>query len=325
MSQVFISYSRKDQSFVEQLHAALTYREKDTWVDWKDIPPTAKWIREIYDGIEAADNFLFVISPDSINSPICKKEIEHAIHHNKRFIPLIFRDVKSEHLPEPVATHNWINFRDNSEFNKSIESLLFTIDTDFDYVRTHTQLLLKALEWNTYGKDESYLLTGAELRMAEKWLASSTGKQPEPTLLHREHIATSTKVEQESKAQRHTRQQYSAIRDKALKEYIRPYLDQRKQDLENRKESLAKNGFLRFSKEVTDVEEEINGLLNFLDSGGRWHPEEPISVKALGAQEDYLESYEFACCGKSVLADRPPSRFRSDGCQASPILSEGDE
>ena len=78
-------------------------------------------------------------------------------------------------------------------------------------------------------------------------------------------------------------------------------------------------GFIElFGSMLARVEEEINGLLNFLDIGGNWHPEDPISVKALGAQEDYLEVFEFPCCGASVLSDRPPSRFRSDGCKVSP-------
>jgi hypothetical protein len=70
------------------------------------------------------------------------------------------------------------------------------------------------------------------------------------------------------------------------------------------------------------VEEELSGLLNFLDLGGKWHPQEPISIRDLGPQEDYLEVFQFPCCGKEVLADRAPSRFRSDGCTDSPILPE---
>jgi hypothetical protein len=320
MSQAFISYSRKDRRFVEQLREALAHRDRETWVDWEDIPPTAKWLREIYDGIEAADNFIFVISPDSVMSPICQKELAHAQEHNKRLIPILLRDVQSA-LPEPLSSHNWIRFGDAADFGRSIESLVSSIDTDFDYVRMHTQLLLKALEWSNFERDESYLLTGSELRMAGNWLEGSLGKKPEPTSLHRDFITASLQLEQESEAQRHTRRRYSAIRDRALKAYIRPYLDQRRQELEKRRESEFSRS-VRISKDVTDVEEEINGLLNFLDAGGRWHPEEPISVKALGAQEDYLEVFEFACCNKSVVADRPPSTFRSDGCQASPILED---
>ena len=65
MADVFISYSRKDKDFVRDLHEALAARERDTWVDWEDIPLTAEWLAEIYAGIEGADAFVFVISPDS--------------------------------------------------------------------------------------------------------------------------------------------------------------------------------------------------------------------------------------------------------------------
>lgn len=64
MSQAFISYSRKDKAFVQKLQQALAEQKRDVWVDWEDIPPTAQWLREIYDGIEAAENFIFIISPE---------------------------------------------------------------------------------------------------------------------------------------------------------------------------------------------------------------------------------------------------------------------
>ena len=51
MSDVFISYSRKDSDFVRQLHNALAVLDRDVWVDWEDIPLTADWWREICTGI----------------------------------------------------------------------------------------------------------------------------------------------------------------------------------------------------------------------------------------------------------------------------------
>ena len=70
MSDVFISYSRRDIDFVRHLFDHLTARDREAWADWQDIPPTADWLAESYSGIEAADTFLFVISPDSVTSEI---------------------------------------------------------------------------------------------------------------------------------------------------------------------------------------------------------------------------------------------------------------
>ncbi len=69
MTDVFISYSRKDKAFVQVLHQALTQSKYDAWVDWQDIPLTADWWEEIKSGIEAADTFVCVISPDSMAIP----------------------------------------------------------------------------------------------------------------------------------------------------------------------------------------------------------------------------------------------------------------
>ena len=66
MSDVFISYSRRDIDFVRHLFDQLTAHDREPWSDWQDIPPTADWLAEIYSGIEAANTFLFVISPDSV-------------------------------------------------------------------------------------------------------------------------------------------------------------------------------------------------------------------------------------------------------------------
>ena len=91
-SDVFISYSRQDSNFIRKLFDGLQAHGFESWVDWEDIEPTSAWWQSIKEGIETANNFLFVISPDSIASPVCNLELEHARQHNKRIIPLWLRD-----------------------------------------------------------------------------------------------------------------------------------------------------------------------------------------------------------------------------------------
>jgi hypothetical protein len=67
----FVSYSRRDQTFVNDLKEALERRGRNVWIDSDDIPPGATWRRELGTGIEAADAFVFVISSDSAGSPEC--------------------------------------------------------------------------------------------------------------------------------------------------------------------------------------------------------------------------------------------------------------
>jgi len=120
MTDVFISYSRKDKEFVKTLHQALTESQYNTWVDWEDIPLTADWWEEIKAGIESANTFLFVISPDSISSKVCAQEIEHAVANNKRLLPIVRRDGFDMNLVNPsLGKHNWLFFRAGDDFNHS--------------------------------------------------------------------------------------------------------------------------------------------------------------------------------------------------------------
>jgi len=73
MAQVFISYSRRDaRDFALKLRDAFAGAKRDAWLDTKDIPITAEWLAEIFTNIEAADNFVFIISPESAASPNCR-------------------------------------------------------------------------------------------------------------------------------------------------------------------------------------------------------------------------------------------------------------
>jgi len=55
------------------LHEALERVGKDSWVDWQDIAPTAAWRAEIYQAIENAYAFVFVLSPESVSSEECAR------------------------------------------------------------------------------------------------------------------------------------------------------------------------------------------------------------------------------------------------------------
>jgi hypothetical protein len=186
MSDVFISYSRKDKEFVKTLHVALNANRCETWVDWQDIPLTADWWQEIEHGIEAADTFVFVLSADAIASKVCKQEIDHAVRHNKRLIPIVRRnDFVAELVHPALQKHNWLFFQERDEFEVAFQQLLEAIAPDLDHVRTHTRLLVRAIEWDNKQRNDSFLLRGTDLVEAERWLDAAINpaklKEPPPT------------------------------------------------------------------------------------------------------------------------------------------------
>lgn len=191
-NDVFISYSRKDKAFVEILDAAFRRLNRDPWVDWEDIHKGEEWWRAIQRGIEAADTFVFVISPDSIASSVCRDEIEHAARCNKRFLPIVRREgFDMQQVHPAVSSHNWLFFRETDAFEPAFQELLKAMDTDLAYVRTHTRLLVRAIEWQTKDRNSSYLLRGSDLQESEQWLAQGVSQQPYPTELQAEYINAS--------------------------------------------------------------------------------------------------------------------------------------
>jgi WD40 repeat protein len=195
MPDLFISYSRKDKDFVRRLDESLKSRGREAWVDWEDIRPTEDFIQAIYGAIEGVDTFVFVLTPDSVASVVCGREIAHAAAHNKRMVPIVARDVNADSVHEALAKLNWIFCRESDDFEKAADTLISAFDTDLEWVHAHTRLLTRAIEWEAKGKSNSFVLRGEDLRAAEQWLAQAgTEKERQPTALQTEYIIASRKA-----------------------------------------------------------------------------------------------------------------------------------
>ncbi len=90
LQDAFISYGRADsRQFAQELSKRLKRLGYTVWFDCNDIPLGIDYQKQIDDGIEKADDCLFLISPHSVNSAYCGLEVELALKHNKRIIPLL--------------------------------------------------------------------------------------------------------------------------------------------------------------------------------------------------------------------------------------------
>ena len=105
---VFVSYSRVDLGFVRRLQGALEAVGRRVWVDLDDLPAASRFRDELREAIEAADVFVFVLSPDSVRSVECAREREHALALNKRLVPVHARRVDPAEVPESLSLLNWI-------------------------------------------------------------------------------------------------------------------------------------------------------------------------------------------------------------------------
>ena len=104
MPPVFISYSSRDQSFVEQLAADLKANNVDVWFDKWEILPGDSLIQKIGDAILENDYFIVVLSPDSVGSEWVTRDLSLAL--NREFeqrkvsvIPLLLQRFRSPRVP----------------------------------------------------------------------------------------------------------------------------------------------------------------------------------------------------------------------------------
>jgi WD40 repeat protein len=186
----FISYAREDDAFARMLCDALTAQGRDVWADWDGIPLGATWDAEIARGIEEADAFLFILSPDSVASVECGRELTRAVEQAKRLFPLLYRAVEPGDAPAALRPVQWTDFRDEGRFDAAFTSLTNGLDTDLQWVRAHTRLLVRTHEWEAGGRDRAFLLRGRDLAASEQWLAEQTPAR-QPTELQARYVHAS--------------------------------------------------------------------------------------------------------------------------------------
>lgn len=189
---VFIAYSCSDADFAQRLNLGLQTHGKTTWFDQENIAPgVANYNEEIWRGIETANTFLFVISPAAIEATACSREISYARQLHKRLVTVLYQHPDTDPLPDELADIQRVDFSHEADFEVKLKDLLRLLDTDPQYVQDHTKFLVQALEWDKAERDESRLLHGKALQLAEAWLATAAGKMPAPTPLQQELITAS--------------------------------------------------------------------------------------------------------------------------------------
>ncbi|RKZ73796.1 MAG: hypothetical protein DRR19_30630 [Candidatus Parabeggiatoa sp. nov. 1] len=192
-TEVFISYSRKDGDFARQLNTKLQEAGKTTWFDQESISTGVDFEKEIFKGIDGSDNFLFVLSPDAVESEYCEREVNYAAEQNKRFISVLHRETDPTMMPKALRAIHWIDFK-NIPFDKSFMELVQTIELDRKHTHQHTILQQRASDWAENNRSKDFLFNLIACENAESWLETALNKQPAPTVLQQAFIQDSRKA-----------------------------------------------------------------------------------------------------------------------------------
>jgi formylglycine-generating enzyme required for sulfatase activity len=193
--RVFISYSRKDEDFAQELLAGLEMAGFEPYLDKHDIAAGEDWETRLGRLIEAADTVVYVISPDAVASERCAWEVERTVTLKKRLLPIVWRRVDEAQVPPRLKQLNYLFFDRPLMSVPTLLALATALRTDLEWIREHTRIGEAAIRWDTRGRNEALLLRGDELTAAKTWLASPPQYAPEPTLLHHEFIKAAEDAE----------------------------------------------------------------------------------------------------------------------------------
>jgi WD40 repeat protein len=192
--KVFISYSRSDLAFADKLEAALKDCGVEPLIDRTEIYAFEDWWKRIQALITQCDTVVFVLSPEAVRSPVCRKEVTFAASLNKRIAPIVFRRADNESIPEELARLNFIFFDDETRFPDSLNRLAEALQTDIDWLRKHTDFGHRALGWEMAKRSSGLLLRSPLLEEAERWIASRPTTAPAPTGETQAYIAESRRA-----------------------------------------------------------------------------------------------------------------------------------
>jgi formylglycine-generating enzyme required for sulfatase activity len=141
MARVFVSYSRKDLSFVERLATDLKNAGFDIWYDVSGLGGGSRWRVEIEDAIRSSQFVIVVLSPDSIASEWVEREFLFASNLKRKIIPLMYRSCE---LPLNYLDLNYIDVQ-AEKYEQKFADILHALDSDQSKIALSSSKVRKRL------------------------------------------------------------------------------------------------------------------------------------------------------------------------------------
>lgn len=194
--KVFVSYSREDVGFADQLASGLRLCGFEPFVDRHSVASGEAWQQRLGQLIRDADTVVFVLSPASASSPVCAWEVAEAQRLNKRILPVLCRPLDGALPPQPLSDLSYIFFYaepsvPGAGFGQGLTELVAALNSNLEWLREHTRLLQRAEEWAAAGRSPNRMLSGADIEAAKAWAAARPADAPPPTELHLEYLRAS--------------------------------------------------------------------------------------------------------------------------------------
>lgn len=114
IKKLFISYSRKDAEWANELYNKLQQRRNiEPWIDKGNITPGKPWWEKILTEIETRQCVLYILSPDSVDSLYCQTEVQYALDLNIPVVPIVLRPCS---LPQNLSSIQYLTWNEMEGF-----------------------------------------------------------------------------------------------------------------------------------------------------------------------------------------------------------------
>ena len=194
--KVFVSYSRTDTAFADEIVAGLEYDGGfEVFIDRHSIHEGEAWRDRLSGLIASADIIVFLLTKASATSDLCRWEAEHAKGLSKRLVPVLVETVDGDSAPPTLKALHYVRFDEGRSFMQGLAALRRALRADLAWVREHTRLMIRAQEWDAADRAENRLLSGADIVSAKSWLEHRPADAPPPLELHHAYIAASEQAE----------------------------------------------------------------------------------------------------------------------------------
>jgi len=121
--KIFMSYSRRELGFVDDLVSKLEEKKYDVWLDYRVLIPGSPWKEQIDKGLNESGTVLLVVSKAALASKYVALEWKHFLDMKKRLILLIFEAVD---LPPELEKFEWVDFR--GSYKKGLNELFSQLE-----------------------------------------------------------------------------------------------------------------------------------------------------------------------------------------------------
>ncbi len=118
MADIFLSYSRKDADFSDQLVKDLKAEGLDVWIDDQGLAPgDPSWRIVIERVIEQAECTLVLLSPNVKSSVEVRNEISYSKAQGKRVIPVLIAGDQKSAAPSNLIETHYVDLRTQYQEN----------------------------------------------------------------------------------------------------------------------------------------------------------------------------------------------------------------